>query len=141
MRGRFARATAEVTRARREEMREMGRRVVKALQDEAPVRTGRLRKGIGFKTYESGRELEIRVTSEAPYTEYVIRGRGPVEAKHAKALRFEPGPPGSGFIFRRRVGPAKANPFQARAMSKIEREPSYTARQISRRVLAAFERI
>lgn len=138
VKGRFAKASAEMVRSRREEMRAMGRRVVTALQAEAPVRTGRLKKGIGFKTHESGREMEIRVTSEAPYTHYVIRGRGPVVAIHAKALRFEPGPPGSGFIFRKRVGPAKANPFQARAMAKIEKEPSYTARQISRRVVAAF---
>lgn len=139
--GRFARATAEVTRARRDEMRELGRWVVTSLQNEAPVRTGRLRKGITFKTHDSGSETEVRVTSAAPYTVYVIRGRGPVVARRAKALRFEPGPPGSGFIFRKRVGPAKANPFHRRAFGQMGKEVDMTARRIARRVVAAFEGI
>ena len=137
--GRFARSIAAVPRARREELRELGRRVVLALQKEAPVRTGRLRKGITFKTRDSGWESEVRVTSEAPYTVYVIRGRGPVVAKRAKALRFEPGPLGSGFIFRKRVRAAKANPFHRRAFDSLGDETTMAARRVARRVLAAFQ--
>lgn len=136
--GRFQRATAEVSRARRDEMRGLGRRVVQALQNEAPVRTGRLKRGLRFKTYDSGSRLELRITSEAPYTEIVIRGRGPVYAKHAKALRFEPGPPGSGFIFRKWVGPAKPNPFHRRAFTQLGDEPGRTAGRISARIESAF---
>lgn len=139
--GRFARATKVLVYEMRESMRFLGDEVVRTLQAEAPVRTGQLKKGIRYRTQQKGqREIELRVTSEAPYTVYVIRGRGPVEAKNAKALRFEPGPPGSGFIFRKRVGPAKANPFVARAMQLLatKGEPEKTARAISRRVKSAF---
>lgn len=136
--GRFVRATAAVRTARRDEMRKLGRRVVAALQEQAPVRTGRLRKGIRFNTREAGALTTLRVTSEAPYTNLVIRGRGPVFAKNAKALRFEPGPPGSGFIFRKWVGPAKANPFHRRAMAGLGDEPMQTAKRIGQQIERAY---
>lgn len=138
--GRFARATAELVRARRDELRALGRRVVEIMRDEAPIRTGRLRKGITSRTTENLGNLRITVGSAADYTIYVVRGRGPVEAKLAKALRFEPGPPGSGFIFRRRVGPAKANDFPKRGFARLasEGEPDRTVRRIARRVESAY---
>ncbi len=136
--GRFDRATKEVRLARRDEMRGMGQRVVAALRAEAPVRTGRLRKGIRFNTRESGSELEMHVTSEAFYTPMVIYGRKGFGPKHAKALRFEPGPPGSGFIFRKWVGPSKPNPFHRRAFAVLGDEPGRTAAKISRRIESAF---
>ena len=139
LRGRFARVVDELARARREEMRDLGKEIVQTLRSEAPVRTGRLRQGLGYNTRESGTSLRISVTSEAPYTDLVIRGRGPVEAKRAKALRFEPGPPGSGFIYRKRVGPAKANPFVARAMSKLGGIEHRTAARISSRITRAWQ--
>lgn len=136
--GRFQRASNELKAAQRDEMRDMGRTIVRVLQEEAPVRTGRLRRGIRFRTYQRLKDTELRITSEAPYTELVIRGRGPVVAKRAKALRFEPGPPGSGFIFRKRVGPAKANPFQKRAFAKLQDEPMRAARRIAGRIERAY---
>lgn len=138
--GRFAKVQGELPKIRRDEMRELGRRVVSALQDEAPVRTGKLKKGIRFRTTESGSNLELRVTSEAFYTGWVIRGRGPVVAKRAMALRFEPGPPGSGFIFRKRVKASKPNPFHARAFAKLtaQGEPETTARKMARRITNAY---
>lgn len=136
--GRFARVESELQTARREELRNLGRRVVEKIRAEAPVRTGRLRKGITFKTLQNGTVMRIGISSAAPYTLFVIRGRGPIVAKNAKALRFEPGPPGSGFIFRRRVGPAKANPFVARAMAQLGDEPTNTARRIGARLERAY---
>lgn len=139
--GRFARATAEVQKATRDGLRGLGRRIVAALQVEAPVRRGRLRRGIRMRTDQlSGPVMRLRATSEAPYTFYVIRGRGPVVAGPGKVLRFEPGPPGSGFIFRKRVGPAKANPFQRRAFAALqaEGEPEKTTRSIARQIERAY---
>ncbi len=136
--GRFAAALKETVAAKREEMRALGRRVVEVMREEAPVRTGYLRDHILFHTVREGRETELRVTSKAPYTIYVIRGRGPVVAGPGRVLRFEPGPPGSGFIFRKRVGPAKANPFQARAMRRLGREPELTVARIGRRITSAY---
>lgn len=141
VKGKFARATQEVTDATREELRGLGQKAVGLLQDEAPVRTGRLRKGIRYNTSMRPKGLRLNITSEAPYTKYVIHGRGPVVAKRAKALRFEPGPPGSGFIYRKRVGPAKANPFQERAFDKLTKqdEPHNTGNRIASRIKRAWE--
>ncbi len=139
--GRFARVVSELAVARREEMRDLGRRIVKAEREEAPFRTGKLRKGINFHTTkDTPSHTELVITSKEIYTKWVIGGRGPVVAIHAKALRFEPGPPGSGFIFRKSVGPAKANPFQARAYEKVAAagDPMMVARRISARVLNAY---
>ena len=108
------------------------------LKDEAPVRTGRLRKGLTYKTSDSGKATKLVLYSAAPYTDLVLRGRGPVEAKHAKALRFEPGPPGSGFIFRKRVGPAKANDFVGRVVGRAGGEMQAAARRMAAQVAAAW---
>lgn len=140
LQGRFARVTAGLSAVRREGLRELGREVVDALQTEAPVRTGRLRAGIGYKTVADGAEMRLRVTSAAEYTSLVIEGRGPVEAKHAKALRFEPGPPGSGYIFRRRVGPSKPNPFNTRAFARLGGAEVRAVQRMSARIMTMWER-
>lgn len=136
--GRFARATKELAAAQRDEMRAMGRTIVRVIQYEAPVRTGDLKKGITFKTYLRGNNTELRVTSKMFYTEMVIRGRRGFGPVRAKALRFEPGPPGSGFIFRKWVGPTRPNNFPARAFRKLGDEPAKTAKRISARVQRAY---
>ena len=136
--GRFAHVTAELADAQRDEMKAMGRTIVRAIQHEAPVRTGALRKGVTFKTYLRGKSTELRVTSKMFYTGYVIRGRKGFGPVRAKALRFEPGPPGSGFIFRKWVGPTRPNNFPARAFRKLRDEPMKTARRISARVKRAY---
>lgn len=139
-RGRFTRATAEIRAAQRAEMQGLGRRIRDAVRAEAPVRTGRLRRGIGYRTADLGKSVEVRLRSEAFYTKWVLFGRGPVVATRARALRFEPGPPGSGFIFRKRVGPAKANPFVGRALRRLaaDGEPRATANRIGQRVVRSF---
>lgn len=138
LQGRFVRASQELTRALREETREMGRRLVSIFRAEAPIRTGRLRRGIGFRTRDLGRSIDMRITSEAPYTRYVIRGRRAVYPVKAKALRFEPGPPGSGFIYRKRVRPAKANPFHERAYARAGYEQTMAVRRMAQRVHVAL---
>lgn len=134
--GRFAKATAAVQGATRDEMRELGRRVVAALWDEAPEQTGRLKKGLRARTtVDSGSRMELRITSEAFYTPWVIHGRGPVVARRAKALRFVID---GKVIFRKRVGPSRPNPFHRRALAKLGDEPGKTAGRISRQIESAF---
>lgn len=136
--GRFQRVTQAVATSQRDEMRTLGQKTVTALREEAPVRTGRLRAGITYQTRQAVTTTELSVYSAAPYTRLVIRGRGPVVARRARALRFEPGPPGSGFIFRHRVGPAKPNPFQARALGRLGGEPYDTARRMAVTIEGSF---
>jgi hypothetical protein len=138
VKGRFQRATAEVQIAQREEMRELGRAVVKAVQAEAPVRTGRLKRGITMKTAQSGNQTRVTISSAAKYTDWVINGRRGFGPKKARALRFEPGPPGSGFIYRKWVGPSRPNPFVRRALGTLNGEPERTAGRIATRIERAF---
>jgi hypothetical protein len=141
MQGRFVRATEEAINAKRQEIQALGQKARDLLRAEAPVRTGRLKRSIIYRTRVNSAMLtQVEVTANVPYLGYVIRGRGPVVARRAQALRFEPGPPGSGFIFRKRVGPAKANPFQARALERLyaSGEPGVTSQRIAIRITRAF---
>ena len=138
---RVRRGGEEVARAKSQETERLGRRLWGLTRAAAPIRTGELRRGIGIETQQdSAASTVLRVVSRAKHTGLVIHGRGPVAAIHAKALRFEPGPPGSGYIFRKRVGPARANPFHERALRQIaaEGEPGRTAERIGMRVRRAL---
>lgn len=57
-----------------------------------------------------------RIRNQASYLRYVIRGR-PAVVAHGRALRFVIG---GRVIFRKRVGPAAANNFPARAKLKMQ---------------------
>jgi len=89
-------------------------------------------------TFGQPSRVEARTSaSAAPYTGWVIRGRGPVYARRAKALRFQP-VYGGPFIFRRSVGPAKANPFHRRAFARLGMEPNASANKVAVEVERAF---
>lgn len=104
----------------REGLQELGQQARRIYREEEPYRTGALRTGTTYRTTIQGDLYRLRLDSTAKHTDWVMHGRGPVVAIRAKALRFEPGPPGSGVIFRKRVGPAKANPFHQRALQRFE---------------------
>lgn len=70
------------------------------VRDRTPVDTGRLRASV----HSTAAVLEGRVRTTVFYAPMVERGRGPVVAKRARALRFQVV---SGYIFRRSVGSAK----------------------------------
>jgi len=52
--GHFAAKTPELAKARREEMREIGRGMVKTLQHYAPEDTGKFKQGIAYRTDDRG---------------------------------------------------------------------------------------
>lgn len=54
VRGRFARRTPELHRARREELRRLARGMAGSLRHYAPGKTGVFREGIGFRTDDRG---------------------------------------------------------------------------------------
>ncbi|KKM64081.1 hypothetical protein LCGC14_1504910 [marine sediment metagenome] len=144
MTGRFGKMAGNqgLRKIHREELRNLGRKAVGILRKEASMRTGDLRKGMGFKTFDRRTTTELKLTSKMFYTKWVLDGRRGFSVKNAQALRFEPGPPGSGFIFRKSVGPAKANPFLDRTMSKLSGmgEPRKTAGTIGARLGRIFTR-
>lgn len=130
-----------------EGLRKIGRLIVPAmgtgpLANETPVRTGKLKRSTMFQIMgpTNNQYLEVRQGARSPagviYGFIVREGRGPIEAKNAKALRFEPGPPGSGFIFRKRVGPAAPNPYHKRTLSLLMGDIQNIVNQMGERVTA-----
>jgi phage gpG-like protein len=77
---------------------------------ETPVKTGTLRRSITSNPVTP--TLGV-VGTNVPYAKWVHNGRGPITAGPGKMLRFEIG---GTVLFRKSVGPAKANPFMRRAM-------------------------
>jgi hypothetical protein len=95
--------------------REAGFLIQREATLEAPVVQGVLLNMIGPPETTGGDgEVITTVTSHAPYSIWVHDGRGPVEAKNAKALRFVVG---GQVLYRKRVGSAKANPYMKRGLA------------------------
>lgn len=71
-----------------------------------------------IKIIKSGDRVR-EVLADKPYAHYVEYGRGPVEAKNAKALRFRIN---GELVFAKRVGPADPKPFMQQARDAAEAE-------------------
>ncbi len=143
--GRFSRFEQPLLDIRRDELRVMGRRYVKVLQEEAPKDTGRLQKGITFDTYVKPPSVELRIVSKETYTVYVLRGTRPHSApwsalqgwadRHGipvflvwRSIKLH----GTSVGSQRKYG-EMANRFQARAEGKMGDEAGATARHIGQR--------
>lgn len=79
LKGRFTSMRQAWAAAPRSIVNQAAQVLKKALQQEAPVRTGALRRGIRFRTQASGGAVIARFTSEAAYTPFVIQGTKPHE--------------------------------------------------------------
>lgn len=85
-----------------------------------PVKSGELR----AKTVDRvDSPTQGRIHAGAPHSRIVHEGRGPIVAGPGRMLRFEIN---GQVLFRKRVGPAKANPFMVigldRAMPEVRRD-------------------
>lgn len=78
--------------------------VQEQVRDRTPVVTGRLISSERWDVGINATEVTGAVFTNVSYAPYVEGGRGPVEAKRAKALRFQSRD--GKLIFRKRVGPA-----------------------------------
>jgi hypothetical protein len=110
--------------------RDITRRMVTIAQEEAPVKTGRLRANIRpapFKMTgpfkgEGGIEVDLKAV---PYAGYVMYGTKPhvIRARRAPALRFYWPKVGRVVFFKKVNHPGtKANRFLERAMNRAARE-------------------
>ena len=88
------------------------------VQKEAPRKTGNLKSSVK-KTVTGNTGLIWVSKSQAKYADAVLEGRKGIKAKKGKALRFVIN---GQVIFRRSVGPAKANPFVDRAATTMKGE-------------------
>ena len=126
IKGRFVKATDEMRTGSRDYMRAQGRRMVVLAQEEAPVgKTGKFKKGIRFRTFDTGGSFGFSVSTPQPLGRWIMEGtkRHIIAARNVKALKFlwERGPRSSGtftaFHFYKWVmhPGTKPNPFMSRA--------------------------
>lgn len=90
-----------------------------AMQDEAPVRTGALRRGIHYRTEGSGLQATARFYDDEEYVTFVVGGTRPhiIRPRHRRAL-FWPGARRP-VLFVRHPG-TKPNDFPARAFDRTQ---------------------
>jgi len=133
--GRFMKASANVRERQRNMLREVLRKGVSYAQDEAPKgKTGRLKAGIRFRTYESGGTISGRITSAAPYTPFVVRGTRPHVIYGRPLLAFEW--KGKTVIVRFVHHPGTtANPFMARALARLGPDAIMELRRVAAGVI------
>ncbi len=89
--GRFTKADAELIKGKRDEMRTLGGNLVSKLKAAAPVgKSGKFRDSHSFKTFERGKDIELRTYSASPLGTFIRLGTKPhkIAAKRAKALAF-----------------------------------------------------
>lgn len=90
LKGRFVKAEKGLLEDRREMLRNLGRRYVELAKKEAPKRTGNFAAGIFYRTYEMGKNLEMRAYSPEPLGTFIRRGTDPhqIAARNKGALYF-----------------------------------------------------
>ena len=146
--GRYEKANKELVEGKRDMMRDLGRRMVVLMKDEAPQgKTGKFKAGIRFRTHASGDTVGFKVTVPEPLHTFIVKGTKPhkIMAKRAGALYFFFGkigmftvvPKGGGFKTHVRGGKlwvgkgyvshpgTKANDYQERALNRFA--PEYKA--------------
>ena len=144
--GRFSRFEQPLLDIRRDELRDLGRRYVKVLREEAPKDTGKLAQGISFDTYVKPPSVDLRIVSKETYTIFVLRGTrphgAPMSALQGWADRH--GIPvflvwrsiklhGTSVGSLRKYG-SMANRFQARAEQKMGLSVDIAARHMGQKV-------
>jgi hypothetical protein len=149
--GRFTRRTEELNRARRDEMRELGRGMVHTLQYYAPEDTGKFKQGIAYRTDDrvDSTTITFYVKGEHAFLLPIITGgsepheipKGGSEAQMAKgyplAFFWQRGPEGPGMYYYYSVQHPGTipNPFVSLAIDAESPQFSYRLSQMARRVV------
>jgi len=98
---------------------DIGRIAADAIREEAPERSGALKRSVQHAVRVVGRiggGLSVRVVANRPYAGWVIEGRGVVRPVRARCLHWmtESGED----VFAMRAGPTKPNPFHERGWKR-----------------------
>ena len=91
LKGRFTKADEALLRAKRDEMRALGREFVRLARAEAPRgKTGKFREGIGFRTTQQGQIIRMTAHFPQPLGTFITKGTKAhwIQAKNKKALFF-----------------------------------------------------
>ena len=125
MAGRFARASANARKVLHEEGKSYVERLGRAVQAEAPARTGALRRSVRTHVEMNGARVHGTIAITAPYARPVIEGSRPhiIRARGGRVLAFQRG---GKAIFARvvRHPGTKPNPFPARALRRYPPGPA-----------------
>ena len=133
------RAIAEGPNAQAAEIRTLGEKHIALMKDATPIGRGephspRLRDNYRLD-FHFGSTVGYKLTNDAPYLPFVLRGRGPVTATRAKALRFVIG---GQVFFRKSVGPAAPNRFDQQVRAQVQIEAHQAGLNIRTRIVRAY---
>lgn len=136
---RFAKADQALLDIRREELRDLGRRMLPILKDEAPKKTGKFAQSILYRTSQAGSELSLKFYHAEPLGTWIVGGTKPHDIP--KPAR-PPGKPLAFFwkkmgkfivVFGVKHPGTKPNDYTGRAYAKSQGDISMTVRKISSR--------
>ena len=96
---------------------------------------GRLRAGLKVKAHHHGNGGDIELTSDMPYTKYVIRGRGEVRARPGGFLRFFLG---GRWVYAKRVRAVPPNDFIGRAVKDYRPQVQQHLGRLTAAIAEAF---
>lgn len=120
-------------------IRALGNRYLLVLQDQTPEGEGEHPGGLrgGYQTEQQYTQAgaSYLISNTTPYLRFVLNGRGPVEAMSGHMLRFVIN---GEVIFRKRVGPAAANPFADRAATIMAPEIAAVAQEIAGLIVRGY---
>jgi len=139
LQGRFAKAEKKLLALRREQLRDLGRRFVAVAREEAPRKTGKFAKGIGFKTYERGKggAMELRVTDPQPLGKWIRGGTKPhvIVPVRARCLHFFTRSGDEVFTMKVHHPGTKPSPYQERAMKRMTPEIDKSLKKLGKAVV------
>lgn len=125
-------AVRRAPEAQRAEVRAFGERVLARLVARTPIGQGPSARRL-YQRYETEQAADsYRITNRTPYLKFVLRGRRAVRARPGGVLRFVIG---GRVLFRKRVGPARANPYDRPVVAEARRTAPAVAEAIVRRMV------
>ena len=136
--GKFAKATKELKKDRRNALRQIGQKYVSVARQEAPKKSGKYRKSIRFRTGTQGDNIILTTSSAQPLGKWIIEGTKAhtIVAKAGKVLAFywKKGFKGPGMYFFRSVRHpgTKPNPYHKRAWKRIKGFSNNMLRKLAR---------
>ncbi len=125
----------------KQEVQSFGKRyrdamIAKTPQGHGPKKDRRLADAYDVEEDYSANAAFYGFTNETDYLTYVLNGRGEVEAKPGKVLRFVID---GRVFFRKRVGPASANPFDKGVIDDHRSEGAQLGQRIAGRLVDVWE--
>lgn len=135
--GKFTKfSNVRIVEIRRDELRSLGKRIVKIVQDEAPADLRKLRKSVGYRTEGGKNTLTLTVYVGTKYASYVMGGTRP---------HWAPIAPLKGWAARHGINVyalqhtiavkgTRPNQFQVRAFARSQGDINTTSGRIALRV-------